>query len=76
MMNENSLVFKYRTMTAFGMIEDKIANAIRESSLNLNKEHVEEIKEKGLEQFVRDYFGFIDIVSNKNILPFSKYTFV
>ena len=76
MMNENSLVFKYRTMTAFGMIEDKIANAIRESSLNLNNEHVEEIKEKGLEQFVRDYFGFIDIVSNKNILPFSKYTFV
>jgi hypothetical protein len=76
MLTANILVFKYRTMTALGAIEDKIANAIRESSMNLTKEHVEEIKEKGLEQFVRDYFGFIDIVSNKNILPFSKYTFV
>ena len=42
----------------------------------LNRKQLGEIKADGLEPFVREYFGFIDIVNNKNEMPFSKYTFV
>ena len=70
------LKFKVRTMTSVGVIEDRIVNPIKESSLILNRKQLGEIKANGLEPFVREYFGFIDIVNNKNEMPFSKYTFV
>lgn len=73
---EGVLKFKVRTMTSVGVIEDRIVSPIKESSLILNRKQLGEIKLNGLESFVREYFGFIDIVNNKNEIPFSKYTFV
>lgn len=74
--DDGVLKFKVRTMTSVGVIEDRIVSPIKESSLILNRKQLCEIKVNGLEPFVREYFGFIDIVNNKNEMPFSKYAFV
>lgn len=48
----------------------------KHSSIVINKYHLYNIDLYGLEKFVREYFGFIDILPNKNESPFSNYTFV
>lgn len=48
----------------------------KHSSIVINKYHLYIIDLYGLEKFVREHFGFIDILPNKNESPFSNYTFV
>lgn len=70
----NVLEFKVRYNTPEGVLDS--LQPIRSSTLNITKQYFDEIRSKGLEGFVRDYFGFIDILVNKNESPFSKYTFI
>ena len=71
---KNILEFKVRYNAPEGVLDS--IKSIQSSSLAITKEYFDEIRAKGLEGFVRDYFGFIDILPNKNESPFSKYTFI
>ena len=73
-LSSNILEFKVRYNTPANVLDGLKMTKI--STLNITKEYFDEIRKKGLEGFVRDYFGFIDILANKNESPFSNYTFV
>ncbi len=73
-LSANVLEFKVRYNAPEGTLDG--LKPTKTSTLNITKQYFDEIREKGLEGFVRDYFGFIDILSNKNESPFSNYTFI
>ena len=68
------LEFRIKYNAPAGVLDGLKSN--KQSSIVINKYHLFIIDLYGLEKFVREYFGFIDILPNKNESPFSNYTFV
>ena len=68
------LEFRIKYNAPAGVLDGLKSN--KQSSIVINKYQLYNIDLYGLEKFVREYFGFIDILPNKNESPFSNYTFV
>jgi len=73
-LSANVLEFKVRYNAPEGTLDS--LKPTKSATLNITEQYFDEIREKGLEGFVRDYFGFIDILANRNESPFSNYTFI
>ena len=69
-LSNGSLTYKVRYNTHVSTLEHTIP--IKEGIIELTQSDVNQIKMEKLEGFIRNYFGFIDILYTKNESPFSK----
>lgn len=70
-LSDNILSYNINIRVPAGVTEDRRSGDIKSSQI-LTSQQLFSIKVNGFEKFIREYYGFMDIVDGKLNLPFSK----